>query len=156
MKRAATLTVVAVFFGTFCAVAPSGRSRLSIVPKVHAAEGCSLETLKGTYGFHRAGTVPGGPLAAVGYTIFDGHGGSSTFQTIRNDGLTTEDLFTDGSYDAFYSVDRNCTGKFINPDQSVFGHAVIVGQGEEVYFMSLSDHNTIAGVMKRISPRWEQ
>ena len=122
---------------------------------MHAAEGCSLETLKGTYGFYRAGTTSTGPLAAVGYTIFDGRGGSSTFQTIRNDGLTTEDLFTDGSYDALYSVERNCTAKFINPDLSVFGHAVIVGEGEEVYIMSLSDHNSITGVMKRMSPRWE-
>jgi hypothetical protein len=35
-------------------------------------------------------------------------------------------------------------------DGSVFAHAVIVGGGEEIFFTSLSDTNTITGVMKRI------
>jgi hypothetical protein len=87
----------------------------------------------------------------VGITTFDGRGASSARQTIRRNGVTTSDLFTDGAFDAFYAIDPDCTGRFINPDGSVFGHAVVVDGGREIFIMSLSDHNTITGVMKQIN-----
>jgi len=39
---------------------------------------------------------------------------------------------------------------FLNPDGSLFAHAVIVLGGKEIIIMSLSDSNTIYGVMKKI------
>lgn len=112
-------------------------------------EDCSLASLKGAYGFYRTGTAAAGPLAAVGITTFDGRGGAATQQTIRVNGVTTE-LFTDGSFDATYSVSPDCSAVFINPDGSVFGQAVVVDGGKEVFILSMSGENTIAGVMKRI------
>ena len=57
--------------------------KADLVNSVHAEEGCSLKTLRGTYGFFRTGTVPTGPLAAVGIGVFDGRGSMTARQTIR-------------------------------------------------------------------------
>ena len=150
MKRILTILVALCVVSSISSLGFSNKTRLNLMPRVHAMEGCSLETVRGTYGFYRTGTTPSGPLGAVGVVVYDGRGGSSFRQTIRLNGETTEDI-ADGSADAFYSVNNDCTAQFLNPDGSVFGHAVIVGGGAEVYFMSLSDHNTITGVMKRIT-----
>jgi hypothetical protein len=151
MKRAFTLIVATGLMGGVLAGRPWGKSHLSLLRSVHAMEGCSVETLRGSYGFYRTGNTPTGALGAVGVVTFDGNGGSAFRQTIRVNGDTSLDLFTDGAVDAFYSVNSDCTSKFLNPDGSIFGEAVIVDGGEEVYFTSLSDHNTITGVMKRIN-----
>lgn len=112
--------------------------------------GCSVESVRGTYGFHREGATAGGPLAAVGLVNYDGKGNSSFGQTIVKNGLQTADLFTDDPVIATYTVDSNCAAKFIDGNGNVFGHAVVVAGGDEVFFMSLSGGNTIDGVMKRI------
>lgn len=151
MKRVFALTVITGIAVSLFVFASTSQNRPTAASLINGSS-CSLESLKGSYGFYRSGTVPAGPLAAVGIVTFDGHGASSFAQTIRVNGQETEDLFTDGSVDAFYSVDPNCAAKFLNPDGSAFGHAVVVGGGQELYFISLSDDNTITGVAKRINP----
>ena len=152
MKRPFALTVGSLLVSSLFVFPSSSQSRAGDASNPHHDESCSLESLKGSYGFYRVGTVPVGPLAAVGISTFDGRGVFSTAQSIRKNGEDTGDLFTDGTGDAFYSVESNCTAKFINPDDSsVFAHAVIVDGGKEIFFMSLSDHNTVTGVAKRIS-----
>ncbi len=126
--------------------------RSGIVPKVHAERGCSVASLNGAYGFFRVGTVPAGPLGAVGIATFDGTGAVATArQTIRRNGVTTRDLFTDPPLENPYEVDPDCAGRFLNPDGSVFGHAVVVDGGNEVFIISLSPGNTVTGVMKKIN-----
>ena len=112
---------------------------------------CSIATLNGSYGFYRTGTTPFGPLVGVGISTFDGNGASTGRQTIRRNGVTTSDLFTTPSGPGIYEVDPDCAARFLNPDGSVFGHAVVVDGGKEIFFMSLSDANTIYGVMKKIN-----
>jgi hypothetical protein len=56
-------------------------------------------------------------------------------------------------YECLCTVKSDGTSQFIDADGSVFGEVVSVADGEEVYFMSLTDGNTVAGVMKRISPQ---
>jgi hypothetical protein len=134
-------------------ILPGGRS--STIAKVHAQEkeenrSCSVATLNGAYGFFRTGTTPFGPLVAVGISTFDGNGSSTGRQTIRRNGATTSDLFTTPAGPGIYEVDPDCAARFLNPDGSVFGHAVVVDGGKEILFMSLSDANTIYGVMKKI------
>lgn len=121
-----------------------------IAPAVHAQEGCSVATLRGAYGFFRTGTTAIGPLGAVGIATFDGAGTSTARQTIRKNGVTTSDLFTDPALIAPYEVDPDCTGKFLNSDGSAFAHVVIVGGGRELFIMSLASGNTVTGVMKKI------
>lgn len=153
MKRTFATTVIAGFAASVFGLATTSQSkpRVAVPNQVHEA-GCSVETIRGSYGFYRSGTNPNGPIAGLGITTFDGRGGSSTIQTIRSNGVTTGDLFTDGTFEASYSVDSNCAGQFINSDGSAFGHAIVVGGGQEIFIMSLSGQNTITGVMKRISP----
>ena len=115
---------------------------------------CSVATLKGAYGFFRTGATAVGPLAAVGIATFDGTGAVSTArQTIRKNGLTTSDLFTDPAVEGPYEVDPDCAARFLTPDGSVFAHAVIVDGGNELFIMSLSNGNSVYGVMKKIGKR---
>jgi hypothetical protein len=132
------------------------RGRPGIIAKVHAQEKeenrtCSVATLNGSYGFYRTGTTPFGPLVGVGISTFDGKGSSTGRQTIRRNGVTTSDLFTTPAGPGIYEVDPDCAARFFFPDGSVFGHAVVVDGGKEILFMSLSDANTIYGVMKKIN-----
>lgn len=140
-------------------LARRGGSR--IVPSVHAQEqenvenrACSVASLKGAYGFFRTGTTSAGPLAAVGIATFDGTGAHSPGrQTIRKNGVTTSDLFTSPAADGPYEVDSDCAGRFLNPDGTVFGHFVVVDGGKELFILSLSDANSVYGIMKKIDGR---
>ena len=137
--------------------APSG-----IVATVHAQvpkdpEACSVATLNGAYGFFRTGITSAGPLAAVGIATFDGTGAvSAARQTIRKNGITVSDLFTDPALSGPYEVDSDCAGRFLNPDGTVFGHFVVVDGGKELFILSLSDANDVYGVMKKIDGRGDR
>jgi hypothetical protein len=132
-----------------------------IVASVHAQEqenpqnkACSVASLNGAYGFFRTGTTSAGPLAAVGIATFDGTGAVGTArQTIRKNGVTTSDIFTDPALTGPYEVDPDCAARFLNPDGSVFAHAVVVDGGNELFILSLSDANSVYGVMKKIDSR---
>jgi hypothetical protein len=152
MKRMiARMAVIASVVGLLLVISPSRGHKSTVLPRVHAQEGCSVATLNGTYGFYRTGTTPFGPLVGVGFSTFDGKGSSTGRQTIRRNGVTTNDLFTTPAGPGIYEVDPDCAARFLNPDGSVFGHAVVVDGGKEIFFMSLSDANTIYGVMKKVN-----
>ena len=143
----------------FC-VSVLPEERFGTISKAHAQEKeentpCSVATLKGAYGFFRTGTTPFGPLVGVGISTFDGHGSSTGRQTIRRNGVTTSDLFATPAGPGIYKVDPDCAARFLMPDGSLMGHAVIVDGGKEIFFMSLSDANTIYGVMKKINKEKE-
>lgn len=158
MKRIASLIALGGLMATLLLGVPALRGRRSgIVLKVHAQEhdenrGCSVATLNGTYGFYRTGTVPAGPLAAVGLTTFEGNGFSSNIrQTVRRNGVTAGDLFADPPLVGFYEVDPNCAGRLISSNGSVMGHFVIVDGGKELFSISLSPGNTSIGVWRKIN-----
>jgi hypothetical protein len=88
---------------------------------------------------------------AVGIATFDGAGTSAAIQTIRKNGVTTSDLFTDPPFVGPYEVDANCAGRTLTPDGSVFAHLVVVDGGKELFIISLSTGNTVTGVMKKIA-----
>jgi len=82
MKRLITwMAVIASVVGLLLVMFPSRGHKSTVLPRVHAQEGCSVATFNGTYGFYRTGTVPAGPLAAVGIATYDGHGNSTARQT---------------------------------------------------------------------------
>jgi len=152
MKRIITSIVVGGIVASLLFVGTVRRAgRLGIVPKVHAQEGCSVASLQGAYGFYRTGTTPVGPLAAAGIDTFDGAGVSKVRQTIRKNGVTTSDLFTDPALVSTYEVDPDCAGRGFLPDGSVFVHFVVVDGDKELIILSLSDANTVYGVMKKIN-----
>lgn len=140
-----TLLVVASWWGTAVPLHAQGQEDSTV---------CSVATLKGAYGFFRKGATAVGPLAAVGIATFDGTGAVSTArQTIRKNGVTTSDLFTDPALEGPYEVEPDCTARFLMPDGTVFAHAVIVDGGNELFIMSLSNGNSVYGVMKKIGKR---
>jgi hypothetical protein len=138
-----------------------GGGHSGMLASVHAQEQedlenrtCSVATLRGAYGFFRTGTTSAGPLAAVGIATFDGTGAVGTArQTIRRNGTTVSDLFANPASSGPYEVDPDCGARFLNPDGSVFAHAVVVDGGNELFILSLSDANSVYGVMKKIDSR---
>ncbi len=152
MRRIVTrIAVLAFVVGVLLLMSPSRSRRSSVVPRVHAEEGCSVATLNGAYAFYRTGTTSVGPLAAVGIATYDGNGTTTVRQTIRRNGVTTQDLFTDPIVVASYEVDPDCAGRLVNPDGSVFGHLVVVDGGKEFFGLSLSSGNSVNVVWKKIS-----
>lgn len=157
MKRVfVSMVLGGITAGLIFAGIVSRGGRPSLVPKVHAQEGCSVATLHGAYGFFRTGTVSAGttsagPLAAVGILTFDGTGAvAAGRQTIRRIGVTTSDLFTTPADVGPYQVDPDCGLRLLNPDGSVLGHGVVVDGGKELFILSLSDANSVYGVVKKI------
>lgn len=116
----------------------------------NANDACSVASMGGAYGFFRFGETSGGPLAAVGIVEFDGAGTSTARQTVRKNGVTTADLFNSPAPSSPYEVDPDCAGRILNPDGSAFAHFVVVNGGDEVFILSLSDANSVYGVMKKI------
>ena len=152
MKRMITrMAVIAPVVGLLLVMSPSRGYKSTVLPRVHAQEGCSVATLNGTYGFYRTGTVPAGPLAAVGIATYDGKGNSTARQTTRRNGVTTADLFTTPAAPGTYEIDPDCTGRGFDSNGSVFVHIVVVDGGKELLIVSLTDANTVYGVMKKIN-----
>jgi hypothetical protein len=80
---------------------------LVIVPKARAEDGCTLDTLKGTWGFVFNGTIIGfGPIAVVGVATFDGEGHFSRDERAVVNGNVLPREFITGTY----TVSGNCTG----------------------------------------------
>jgi len=154
MKRIIISTVLAGIAGSLILTGIISRGgRPSLVPKVHAQNGCSVATLHGAYGFYRTGTRPDGPVASVGIGTFDGTGAvAAARQTTRRNGVTTSDLFITPAAEGPYQVDPDCGVRLLNPDGSVLAHGVVVDGGKEFLFISLSDSITVYGVMKKINP----
>jgi hypothetical protein len=153
MKRMITrMALIASMAGLLLVVFASRDGRSRVVPTAHAQEGCSVASVKGAYGFFRTGMVPVGPLAAVGIAMFDGSGTASARQTIRKNGVTTSDLFTDPPLVGPYEVDSDCAGRMLTDavTRTVFAHFVVVDGGKELFIISLTDANTVYGVMKKI------
>ena len=152
MRRVVTRTAVIAFVvGMLFLILPSHNRHSSVMRRVHAEEGCSVATLNGTYGFYRTGTTSVGPLASVGIATYDGNGTTTTRQTIRKNGVTTQDLFTGPTQVASYEVDPDCAGRLLNPDGSAFSHFVVVDGGKEFFGLSLSPGNSVNVVWKKIN-----
>ena len=162
--RIAVLTVAALALAPLLTQTLFPSHKLDVVPKAYAGDDrgaaaaqdqddtavCSVATLNGAYGFFRTGATAIGPLAAVGIATFDGKGTGTARQTIRKNGITTSDMFTNPPIEGPYEVDTDCAARFLNPDGSVFAHAVIVDGGNELFIMRLSNGNSVYGVMKKI------
>ena len=152
MRRVVTRTAVIAFVvGMLFLILPSHNRHSPVMRRVHAEEGCSVATLNGTYGFYRTGTTSVGFLASVGIATYDGNGTTTTRQTIRKNGVTTQDLFTGPTQVASYEVDPDCAGRLLNPDGSAFSHFVVVDGGKEFFGLSLSPGNSVNVVWKKIN-----
>jgi hypothetical protein len=107
---------------------------------------CTVARLDGTYGFYRSGTVPAGPLAAVGFATYDGAGTVAGPQTIsRNGTIISNPVRTDS-----YEVSADCTGRLIDATGQEFARLVVVERGTEIFIISLTAGNAVTGVMRKV------
>ena len=90
--------------------------------------GCSLASLKGTYGAYRTGTAPYGAVAAQGFYDFDGEGGWKLTLNISRNG----EISLDEQWEGGYEVNENCTGN-IDGGSALF---VVVDGGKGFYLLS--------------------
>ncbi len=147
-----------MFTGTF-----SRAHRPSLVPRVHADEGCSVANLSGSYGFYRQGTTGvatanANALAAVGITTFDGAGNTvaPAHQAISKNGVIS-DFNQPAGIGGFYQVNSDCTGQLIAPDGvTPVADFVIVDGGKGLYALSLSPSNAVIEVARRVQSLQDQ
>ncbi len=131
----------------------------TLVPTMHADEGCSVATLSGSYGFYRQGitgvaTSNANALAAVGVTTFDGAGNTvaPAHQVISKNGVISDFNQAAGS-GGFYQVNSDCTGQLLMPDGiTPVADFVIVDGGRGLYAMSLSGGNAVVEVARKVQP----
>jgi hypothetical protein len=106
MNRTLTLAI----FGGLLILALGFRGHLGLgdTDKAQAAtRNCSLTTLKGSYGYTAAGTIPGvGDFVAVGIFTSDGAGQVSGADTAA----ATIGVNEQRTFSGTYTVDADCTG----------------------------------------------
>jgi len=121
------------------------------LPKVHAQEeareGCSAETLNGTYaltfsGFSTRAPVPAAinnftPVAGAGLVTFDGNGNLSASETVSVGGLISP-VNVPGTY----TVNFDCTGSFITTPNAHL-NLVIIRNGKEILAVNTVPGNVI-------------
>jgi hypothetical protein len=110
-----------------------------------ANAGCSNATLVGSYGFYRTGFTPDGPLSAVGIIFYDGNGHSKVRQRISRNGHIEH---TTASYE--YKVAPDCTTKTFS-DGGEIANGVITNNGKKIFFVGVTEGNTIYGVIEKIN-----
>ena len=95
-----TILGIAVVVAFTCALVPGALAE-------REEHGCSLRTLKGTWGFVFQGTIIGfGPIAIVGIATFDGAGNwSRNERAVVNGNVLPHEVIT-----GTYTVNDTCTG----------------------------------------------
>lgn len=118
------------------------------VEKQVAQQGCTNASLEGIYGFYRTGTIPAGPLAAVGLVAFDGAGTvTGGTQTISRGGVFTRDVIIAPHP---YGISADCTGSLITAATGQdFARVVAVDRGNEIFSISLAAGNAVIGVFAK-------
>lgn len=106
---------------------------------------CTNMTVKGTYGFYRTGPGPNGPVTAVGWITYDGHGHLTLTQDVVRDGEPSLDETADGTY----QVDADCRAHGYNEDGDEISRSIVTQDGDIYYFISLTGSN-VYGVATRI------
>ena len=149
MKRMVSGLAALLVLVTLGAIATMSRDN---VPIVRARGGCSLETLKGSYGFTGSGFSATGtqgnaqfPVANVGVVRFDGAGNSAGSFTASFNGQST----TDNPYTATYTVNSDCSGLLTSTDGADNFAFVIVGDGADVLATDVSPGTTASLELKK-------
>ena len=114
--------------------------------KPNSAKPCSNKTLKGTYGYYRAGTNldDGGPVVAVGIITYDGMENTFLTDSVNRNG----EIELDQEFSGRYQVNPDCSGMLFLEDGEEWARIVIVKGGKSVYV--LSEHNPYYAVATRI------
>jgi hypothetical protein len=93
---------------------------------------CDNSTLNGRYAFRsEASPTVGGRRLNLALLEFHGDG------TYSNLGFTaiTDGVVLTGTLAARYEINADCSGRLLNPDGSVQGPIIVLGDGSEFYFL---------------------
>ena len=111
------------------------------VTKVHAQDrGCSIASLKGTYGYRRTGANNGvgGPIAEIGIDVFNGDGMRGIIRSTRSTNGEIQD-WTDFPWPSgSYTVDPDCTGSFFDADGTHSNDLVVLDGGKRFFLLSVA------------------
>lgn len=133
--------------------------RPGLVAKVHGEEGCSVASLRGTYGFYRHGTTGvattmADELGAVGIFTADGAGNivAPGHQQTSKNGIISD--FNGGvGIGGTYQVNPDCTGQsFVQGAAAPFANFVIIDGGKGLYALSQTPSNAVIEVATRTQP----
>jgi hypothetical protein len=126
---------------------------------------CKNSTLKGKYGFYRTGTntVAGTPptvnnVAAAGFIVFDGKGGTTSYQNTSMSGVISE---PNSQGVGFYHVYKNClftlsvapyvAASDVDIDLTkVIAVGVIVDDGKELNALSTAPGRAVVLIAKKM------
>jgi hypothetical protein len=159
MKRIIWAVFAVAVLGTLLVVTRTSKHGVSIV---HAEGGCSLETLRGSYGFNLGGFFaldpkdPNSaflPIVDAGRITFDGAGNFTGSDTGTANGQITDAFPIAGTY----AVNSDCTGTSIETLASGTPGShftfVIVNGGREVVGVETDPGTTRPLESKRVGPR---
>lgn len=110
-----------------------------------ADEGCTLDSLQGTYRGLQAGTNPTGPVAGVGFIIADGQGNLSLPpNTVSVNGVISHQPVRSGTY----TVNSDCTATVATSVGSTFDGVVVAG-GNEGFFVRTNPNMVLTVLVKK-------
>jgi len=119
-----------------------------LVLDTRAAGTCSLQTLRGNYGFQVTGLALGGtPLAGVALITFDGAGSYT-----GKDSTSFGGFFSEGTLTGTYTVNDDCTGTTTTTFPNGFvvtSNIVIVDNGKEILMVISNQGEVGSGTLKR-------
>ena len=120
-------------------------SVVSTTPVMGQTTGCTLASVKGSYGLVATGTDLGvGPSTAIGIVAINGAGAFSYSYTQNINGVVTS-----GMVPGTYTVSPNCTGAVAFANGETFA-AVIVSGGAEIDLMSTMPSLSQTAVAKKV------
>ena len=118
--------------------------------KVHAQDGCSVASLKGTYAFRRTGTIaPGfgsasGPIAYIGIASYDGDGTRGLIRITKSDnGVIGQWGSTGPGPTGSYTVDSDCTGSEFELGGEPQNNLVVLDGGKRFFMLSVGSGTTV-------------
>lgn len=122
------------------------------MPTVRAQSGCSLSTLKGSYGILDSGFSATGthgsaqfPVGAVGVMTFDGDGNTTGSFASSFNGKSTSDI----PYTGTYTVNSVCSGLMTSTDGADNFAFAIVSGGTDVLATDVSPGTTASLELKK-------
>ena len=133
------LTWLALLSVAIVAIALYHTEKVHATPNNDHHGGCSVASLKGTYGFRRTGVnnVVGGPIAQIGINVLNGDGRILLIRTTRSDNGVILD-WTERPTGS-YTVDPDCTGTFLDKSQNL----VVLDGGKKYLLLSLAPGTTV-------------
>ena len=129
-KRLAWITLFSV---TIVVTAMYHTRKVHATPVQDDHRGCSVASLKGTYGFRRTGVNNVGPIAEIGLDVFNGDGTRQIIRSTRSGNGEIQQWHEGPS--GTYIVHWDCTGALFDADGTTRSHNLVVLDGGKRFIL---------------------